>query len=561
MEKKLPGKIGRWVSLVLMLMVFGANAEENPLTVKESTEESIDNIATLSMPEAESSLNDLISELGHSINRLERKRGAASDFFDATDRKMEISQKKLDSSIEYEEPFTLLTSQQLTEQLNLLKKQPIKFKQILSSENSKIRFSDQNLDDLVGLTSSLAEYKITHLYFSDGSEQKFAPTIEDPSIAADGYQELSSPLTLTTKKPLDRMVMDVRYSFYPSYQKVVLDKDNKKVTNDDGSSYELIGMQEGMVALQFTLPLSATYLVEGLTAGGKSLRMPGSTTLSVPSKGQIEQLKLYHQALVKTRDNIKQFADSNSLQQHLEKISAEFKNDPEDKILILKNLTFVAQPQSVVLYILPEEQTRTVSQNFANSLAKQDLYIAKDDATDKFGFIDKRGNWVIKPQFAVIESNDLNIKGIYRVHNENPSQNNEDSSWLISSYISVDPKTRQIIKMPFESILENVGDDLYLVQKTTNGSYGLYNFRTRQFVIPMKFVNPKIVNGLFIASLGEKTDDYQRKYGAYTLTGKPILPPNYYRIEYLNGYLYATPKQEGQKEVYTLQGKKINPPG
>jgi hypothetical protein len=118
--------------------------------------------------------------------------------------------------------------------------------------------------------------------------------------------------------------------------------------------------------------------------------------------------------------------------------------------------------------------------------------------------------------------------------------------------------SNKLVDLPFEHITEVLSNDLVLVERETNGPYGLYDARRHRFVLPMKFVNPTVTDNLFIARLGKRTDVTEGLYGAYTLDGKEILPTQFSGIEHSEGLLYATSADRSRQEVFDLQGKRIN---
>lgn len=448
----------------LMLMVSSALAQQQEMNAGE-----IDDIATLSMPEAEKRLNYLIAETDDTIQTVEQAIKMVQNMkFEVSPGKPGVDYRT-ESPIRYEKPFTPLTTQQLVNRLNSQKTQTTSFKQAITSTGSEIRFSNKPLEKLFADAwpkdnEPDLQYKITQVSFWDGSEQKLQPVII--SEADDGYYYLSasSTFTLPTSKPIKGIEFEIRYPSYSSFKKVVLNKEQPKMTTDDGSSYQLISIKGGKVSLQLALPEASHYLVEGLTASGQVLPRTGSSFASMPSDEQLQQFKQYRDDLVKTRRDINQFTDSKALQAHLEKLTDERKKalEKNNKKHIQQEVKFVAQPESVVIYLLAmQEKSNTFNQTLTNELAEQDRYIAKDDASNTFGLVDKSGNWVIKPQFHKIEQTD--ISGIYLMTDEGSSHKDKDTdvvtTELIYTYMSFDPQTRQLKKLPFKDINKHVGDN------------------------------------------------------------------------------------------------------
>jgi hypothetical protein len=150
----------------------------------------------------------------------------------------------------------------------------------------------------------------------------------------------------------------------------------------------------------------------------------------------------------------------------------------------------------------------------------------------------------------------------YTLFSEEKSSDPESGGRALRSQFAYFPAgSNKLVDLPFEYITEALSNGLLLVERETNGPYGLYDARNHRFVLPMKFVNPTVTDNVFIARLGTRTDLMEGLYGAYSLDGKIILPTQFSGIEHSEGLLYASSADRSRQDVFDLAGKRINPQG
>jgi hypothetical protein len=222
---------------------------------------------------------------------------------------------------------------------------------------------------------------------------------------------------------------------------------------------------------------------------------------------------------------------------------------------------FEATPQRIVIHVLdPMEDNSVEFTQVDNVLAEQARYIALDRNAERYGFIDQAGQWLIKPRWVQVQ--DSQMADTYTLFSPEKSSD-PDSDWqALRSQLAYFPAgSNKLVDLPFEYITETLSNGLLLVERETNGPYGLYDAKGHRFVLPMKFVNPTVTGNVFIARLGKRTDVMEGLYGAYTLDGKEILPAQFSGIEHSEGLLYASSADRSRQNVFDLDGKRLNLPG
>ncbi|MCF4990608.1 WG repeat-containing protein, partial [Pseudomonas gessardii] len=135
----------------------------------------------------------------------------------------------------------------------------------------------------------------------------------------------------------------------------------------------------------------------------------------------------------------------------------------------------------------------------------------------------------------------------------------EGWSQLLFKYFAFVPGTHTLNELPFESIEKQINDRLVVVQRETNGPYGIYDVKKLQLVVPMKYINPNVIGNVFIARPGQKTYGSDSLYGAWSLSGQELLAPRYSSVNAEGAFIYATSADKQQTDVYDLGMKKLNP--
>ncbi|ROM79358.1 hypothetical protein BK654_08340 [Pseudomonas brassicacearum] len=531
---------------------------DESFTAADMNEGGIEDIGTLTLSEAQKRLNYLIHDTGETLRALDLV--IDSEFSLTVEKTESASQQEL----QYEELFVPFTSAQV--KTALTSTQDLRFVQRLFADSSEVRFDTSNLDPLWKRTATPDEpaaeqYRPERLRFRDGSEKAFADLKVSSKSGPDDDESLDAPITLAVNKPLASLSLTIAYRSYPAFKKVVLDKDHPRVTLDDGQTFQLTALGEASASIRLSTPKMSTFVVQGLTDSGKALYSNGNSTRSFPSDGDIAAMHDFYKALLRTKDDLDRFKTSQAVQQHVEQLA----NNLSTQAGPLKNTEvdyqFEATPQRIVIHVLdPMEDNTVVIDEVHNVLAEQPRYIARERKSGLYGFIDQTGQWLIKPRWTEVQ--DGGVADTYTLFTlEKSSEPQRDVQEVRSQLAYFAPGSNKLINLPFEYISQTLDNDLLLVERETNGPYGIYDAKAHRFTLPMKFVNPTVTGNVFIARLGTKTYATEGHYGAYTLAGKEILPPQFSNIEQSGDYLYTHSADQSRQDVFNLEGKRINAQG
>ena len=531
----------------------GAPADEG-FAAGQLNEGGVEDIATLALPEVEKRLNYLIQDTGETLRSLE----LLSDV--QLSLTVETTEPAGEQPLQYEPLFVPFTSAQLKAELASI--QDLRFAQKLFADGSEVRLDTSRLDPLWKRAATPEEptaeqYLPQRLVFRDGSEITFADLKAPPKIESDDMIASHDAFALAVNKPLASLGLTVAYRSYPAFRKVELDKDQPKVTLD-GQSFQLTALGDGSASVRLSTPKLSTFVVQGLDDEGRALYSNGNSARAFPTEGDITALQDYYNALLQTKDDLDQLKTGQAVQQHLERLTEAL----ADQAGPLKNTEvdyrFEATPQRIVIHVLdPMEDNRVEFTQVDNFLAAQARYIALDRKAERYGFIDQAGQWLIKPRWVQVQ--DSQVADTYTLFfPEKPSDPESEWQALRSQLAYFPAGSNKLVDLPFEHITEVLSNDLLLVERETNGPYGLYDAAHHRFVLPMKFVNPTVTDNVFIARIGKRTDLMEGLYGAYTLDGKEILPTQFSGIEYSEGLLYASSADRSRQDVFDLQGKRIN---
>lgn len=535
----------------------GAPADEG-FAAEQLNEGGMEDIATLALPEVEKRLNYLIQDTGETLRSLER----VSDV--QLSLTVETTESVGEQPLQYESLFVPFTSAQLKAELASI--QGLRFAQRLFADGSEVRLDTGTLDPLWKRAAlpdepTAEQYLPQRLVFRDGSEKTFAELKAPPKVESDDGIMSHDAFALAVNKPLTSLGLTVAYRSYPAFRKVVLDKDQPKVTLDDGQSFQLTALGDGSASVRLSTPKLSTFVVQGLDDEGRALYSNGNSSRAFPSEGDIAALQDYYNALLQTKDDLDQLKTGQAVQQQLERVTEALVAQAGPLQNTEVDYQFEATPQRIVIHVLdPMEDNSVEFTQVDNVLAAQARYIALDRKAERYGFIDQAGQWLIKPRWVQVQ--DSPVADTYTLFYPEKSSDPESEWQALRSQLAYFPAgSNKLVELPFEHITEALSNGLLLVERETNGPYGLYDARHHRFVLPMKFVNPTVTDNLFIARLGKRTDLMEGLYGAYTLDGKEILPTQFSGIEHSAGLLYASSADRSREDVFDLEGKRINLPG
>ena len=538
-------------------------AENTPLSGENYSAEELNeggdaDIGELSLSEAQKRINYLILDVRDTVNLNHRFQNLKLEITSVENAKTE-EQKEL----RYDPLFVPLPTEEVKQALAQLKSS-LTFQQLYFDNQSGIRLNVEPLQEVFKRAATPEQYVQEHyqvktLYWHDGTQLPFND-VGTPITSTEDRSQDSTEVELKLNKPLEHVDLAVTYRSYPGFKKIVLDKDHSKVTFGGGEYYQLTALGGSEASLTLATPKGTTYVIQGMSHDGKALYNNGSNSNSVISPTQVANLRTYYAELLRIRRNFTEFKTPRALQEHLTMFTKNLSPIPETLAYSSASYRFDATPASVVIYVLQAPQKQTVELQMANAESTQERYIAFDNKTDKSGFIDKNGLWVVAPRFERIDYTE--VPGVYRMVVGYINDGDRDG-WRqsITKYFTFASGTNTLKQLPFDGIEQQINDSMIVVQQHTNGPYGVYDIKKQQIVVPMQYVNPEVVGTLFIARPGTKTYRIDSNYGIWSLSGKELLAPRYGSISASDGFIYTTSTDELQRDVYDLSLNKINPPG
>ena len=525
-------------------------------SAEEMNEGGLEDLGTLSMPEVEKRLNYLIDDSTSTLNTLEML-GA----LDLSLTVSAVSEVETAQDYQYETLFVPYTSAQVAAALAAT--QDLHFTQDLQGTRSKVRLDTDPLDAIWARAATpeqpaAAHYQPTHLYFRDGSDQALAEVeVQGEAEGDEAMPSSGEPIALPVGKPLAKLDLRVSYRAYPAFKTIVLDRGTPKVVLASGETYQLTELADNSASLTLAVPRASSYVVQGLTEAGQALYNNGQNAHSLPSAEQIAALRAFHEALLQTQDELDQYPSSQAVQKHLETRAEALQAEPGPLQQVSARYDFEATPQRIVIHVLDPLEEHQAQLVLSNAEPARTRYIATDPESEQAGFVDAAGNWLVKPRF--LDAAYTDTAELYSLTRSlNPSD--PDAEVQIGYYYfpagSSEPKP-----LPFENIEQVINADLLLVQRETNGPYGIYDFKRHRFTLPMRYVHPTVTGNLITARIGEQTYSTQGFYGAYTLAGQEILPPRYDEAAQSGDFIYASSQERSRRDVFDLQGHRINPKG
>ncbi|MGB3122228.1 MAG: WG repeat-containing protein [Pseudomonas sp.] len=535
---------------VVIGLVDGTEYSEDQLN-----EGDVADLHSLPLPEAKKRLNYLVLDARDSINQVAMMESLRLEVSPASKTDKAPAQVK---ELRYDEPFVPVPAAELNTALEALKPQTPAFEQVFFDNQSGLKLDVEPIRDVLkrgALPDQRHEerYAVQTVYWRDGTQQPFAAAGIEDAEAQD-----TTKAELKTNKPVERINVALTYQTYPAFKKIVLDPAHPKASGEDGDTYRLTALADDRASLLLATPKDKTYVIQGLSADGKTLYSGGSSSNSSPTAEQKANLRSYYDELLRMQASFSSYTSSAALQEHLEHFAKGLPDTASALTNVHATYHFEDTPASVVIYLLDPAQTQTLTLEMHNRVPAQPRYIAYDNATQTNGFIDNKGRWVVKPRFERIEYAEM--PGVYHMQ---VASTPEKDGWseLHFKYFTFAPGTDVLKELPFDVIEKPINADLMIVERESNGPYGVYDVKKQQVVVPMKYINVEVVGDLFIGRPGLKTYGVESDYGVWNLAGKELLAPRFSSIEVIGDYLYTTSGDGKQKDVYTLKLQKLNPPG
>ncbi len=431
----------------------------------------------------------------------------------------------------------------------------------------KIHYKTGGVLEKYGETPVLTVQKI---FFKDGTLMNIDANREENEDDEEALSNILDPhnsFELYETKPIDSILVAVHYEYPASVTKVYLDGGNTSYSGNDGS-IELKSIDGGNISLLASNALfSKIDIVQALNKEGKALRKKTSSSFTAPSANDLELFSQYNEILKSLIGNID---------------AGQYENTVQFKKELLRQIGELPKPDS-----LNQEQMTEASYSFRGNIAgmnfffkspdrinidttimlknglygdrqKSGWFVARDIESKKIGFIDASGKWVIEPAFRDINKENDYICLSY----EKPANVSADAKYFAydNIYYWLDKTNKKMVRLDFQYAGE-LNDSLCRIQRETNGSYGILNYRTNEIVLPMRFGWMQHENGLIAVREGEYTYGGDGKYGGYTIEGKEVIPLKYKSVSTDGNYFYTDlgDWEDPAKDVFDRNGQKINP--
>ena len=396
------------------------------------------------------------------------------------------------------------------------------------------------------------QYQLKKIFFRDGTTKDFNEVFSGSSITLENIA-----------KPIERIELAVKYDRPGVIRRLTLDQNTPKVSFPGGSA-ELKSINGGTVDLLMSgLNKQNLAKINGLNTQGKVLFMSGNNTQSLPSEEMMKVLDVYRNVCSKALDNFGSYKNTAELKKYLEKEMQPYPVPADQGNITYGNYHFRGNVATINIYLKeeakPETRMLTLSKGPAAGPA-----IARNSSTKRFGLLDNSGKWIMEPSFDMLEYGPF---GFFRGVAGGAMP--KEGLIPVKDY-ALDKQTNTLKPLPFE-LNEQINEELILVERETNGPYGIYNLKTEQLVLPMNYVNVKFVNDLLTCRIGQRTYATEGKYGGFTIYGKSIVPAQYDDVETDGNYFYTNSGEEEiagkflrlitRNEVFDRNGRKINPDG
>ncbi|NDV95185.1 WG repeat-containing protein [Dysgonomonas sp. 521] len=541
-----------------------------------SQNEEFDRLDTLSLPEARELLQEMSDQLD-AVQKLSSVRFSFGSAIDTEDERYEYDPYEIKSK----DSIQALYHQYFS---NIRLKQIIKMP-TQSLLDMDVYYSTIELEKY-GTTPVLTVQKV---FFKDGTSTVIEATSPQPDEEGEEDEPSNilgkySGFELPESKPIDSIQVTAHYEFPATETKVHLDADNTKYIGN-GGSIELKSIDGRNVSLIASDKLFKRIdVVQAFNKVGKALRQNGSSSFTVPSTNQLEIMEQFSTILKSLIKNIdaEKYKNTAQLKKELLRQTGKLpKPSTQDSGQMTEaKYSFQGNVVDVNLFITSSEKIRTdttivLKKGLYSDSKKSDWFVAQDEKNEKYGFIDASGKWVIEPAFHDINK----INDYIYLNYEKPANASDKESWTYDNvYYWLDKTNKKLVRQDFDYAGE-INDSLCRIQRETNGSYGILNFRTNEIVLPMRFGRIERENDLLAVREGKHTYGPSGKYGGYNIEGKEIIPLEYQSVETDGNYFYTdlgdlkdpskdinTPQLYKRyilerKDVFDRNGKKINPEG
>jgi hypothetical protein len=185
-----------------------------------------------------------------------------------------------------------------------------------------------------------------------------------------------------------------------------------------------------------------------------------------------------------------------------------------------------------------------------------------------WGVISKNGNEIIPTSHYFIEGSDnYSATDLYKVNELGIIERNEfDNSVTVrgGSFGLINNKNEVVLPMTY-SELELYQDSLIIAKSTgTSQKVGIYNYKTKKWVIPMEYEYLKLLdyqNSLFLVANDAKINDWggieSGKMGIIDLNNRIIVPLNYSEIKSENAMLICNNLDFSGFDLFDIKGNEL----
>lgn len=360
-----------------------------------------------------------------------------------------------------------------------------------------------------------------------------------------------------TSKPIDRITVKATLNT-PDFTTYRLTKNGETVETPEGK-IELVGISGNQLEIKISATLEDRYKILPMYEDGRVLREQSSNKNSGYGEQAVPKLQkvigFYDQALSEVKNgNINSTDEVDTFVKTLT-TKNKLKITEEDQVIEIRQA--LRGPISEIIVKIkkekPKKQTFTFEMAWDTNEETQDsmekLFIVSDFKTEKYGLLDIKGNWVVRPEYnELYTSVDSHF---YYEWTEDDERN----------YYFFDSKKKQFQSIDFIPISdEPLAERYFIIHREKGGAQGVFDLKTQKTIIPItNYQFEKLVGDKYwlVRKINEKYTNFNR--GVLDENGDIIIPPIQMRINYQDGFFYVENymKEEDYPEVY--QSNPIQP--
>lgn len=360
-----------------------------------------------------------------------------------------------------------------------------------------------------------SEVAVKNVYLHDHS------TLKDKI----GLPDEEGQTMLSSKKPIDSLNAQVKYTYVTKVEKIILDEKDVKKNIGDGK-IELKKLGNGSATFLYNGPAGRILSVAGMDTKGRLIEQNSSSNYSIPSAAKrkyLEELNDLLKSTVKNIDAGKYKTVNELIADFTKKIPQEINTeDAAVKNTLLSSYHFYQDISRVVIYYATESKTFEQQVTLKNEdVISSGFLLAKGEKDTGYGIMGADGNWLVKPAY----------KELYAV-NSYYYRTCEDYNEGNCEYFRFDPDSKKMI--PFEKsnlkgniITFSTGKDHVRFQKVNTNSSEVYPvglLDNKGNVILKPLYDVIFTAGNYFIAVQDNVKTGFDEYGLYTKAGKLVLP-------------------------------------